>query len=489
MFRTLQNWTSRDADLPARAWELSILRRVLDGTLYDVLPYEFHEERTGSGDYIPLALRAPSVRYGLCGTVVDDSVALLFSEGHFPAIEAGGDRALRSRLRDLVRATRLNALMVDAARRGSVGSVCLRLRIMRDRPYIDVLDTTFLTPAWQPDAPDDLARVAELRKASGRSLRDAGYDIADNLLHVSFWFRREWNAEMEIWYVPQPVSNGPASSLRIDGERTTRHGLGFVPMVWIRNMAGGGEIDGGCTFRAAIESGIEIDYQLSQAGRGLKYSSDPTLLIKEPVAPDTEILRGAANALIVSEHGDARLLEIGGTAAQAVIDYVRTLREFALESVHGNRASADRLGAAQSGRALELMNQGLIWLADNLRASYGEDGLLQLTRLILRASQVNPLMIAGERFQGDPEARLSLRWPRWYPADAAEQRAEASALVALRGAGLISRESAVQVIANGYDVEDVGAELAAIASDNAESAREQNKNVENFDNAEDMHDD
>ena len=35
---------------------------------------------------------------------------------------------------------------------------------------------------------------------------------------------------------------------------------------------------------------------------------------------------------------------------------------------------ADR--AAQSGRALELMNQGLIWLADNLRVSYGEGALL-----------------------------------------------------------------------------------------------------------------
>ena len=33
--------------------------------------------------------------------------------------------------------------------------------------------------------------------------------------------------------------------------------------------------DGACTFRAAIETQIEIDYQLSQAGRGLKYSSDP----------------------------------------------------------------------------------------------------------------------------------------------------------------------------------------------------------------------
>ena len=97
----------------------------------------------------------------------------------------------------------------------------------------------------------------------------------------------------------------------------------------------------------------------------------------------------------MSEKGDAKLLEIGGTASAAVIEYVRTLREFALESVHGNRASADRLTAAQSGRALELMNQGLIWLADNLRVSYGEGALLELARMILRASQVYRLRVIG----------------------------------------------------------------------------------------------
>jgi len=72
-------------------------------------------------------------------------------------------------------------------------------------------------------------------------------------------------------------------------------------------------------------------------------------LIKEPAASDTQIVKGAGNALVVSERGDARLLEIGGTASAAVIEYVRTLRELALESVHGNRANADRLTRRNPG--------------------------------------------------------------------------------------------------------------------------------------------
>jgi hypothetical protein len=238
-------------------------------------------------------------------------------------------------------------------------------------------------------------------------------------------------------------------------------------MVWIRNLPGasasGDPIDGACTFRAAIETQIEIDYQLSQAGRGLKYSSDPTLLIKEPATTDTEIIKGAGNALVVSENGDAKLLEIGGTASAAVIDYVRTLREMALESVHGNRASADRLTAAQSGRALELMNQGLIWLADNLRISYGEGALLSLARMVLRASELYPLSVMGQPISSlDPTVRLTLKWPHWYPATADDRQKDAQTLSTLASAGQISRETAVKAIADTYDIEDVSAELERI---------------------------
>ena len=83
MFETICDTVPADTGMPARVGRLDILRRVLDGTLYDNLPYQFHEERNGAGEYVPLRLRRPSVRYGLCRIVVEDSVALLFSAGAF----------------------------------------------------------------------------------------------------------------------------------------------------------------------------------------------------------------------------------------------------------------------------------------------------------------------------------------------------------------------------------------------------------------------
>ena len=465
MFQTICDLIPRDPDYTPRSRTLDILKRVLDGTLYDVLPHEFHEERGAGGDYIPLRNRRPSVRYALSRIVVDDSVALLFSEGHFPAIDCA-DATVRSVFADIVKDARLNQVMTEAAIRGSVGSVAILMRVLRGRLFFSALETTYLTPAWDPEAPDTLLSVTEKYKVTGAQLAVEGYAIDDPA--ADYWFMRRWDRQAETWFVPAKV--GTAAPPQTDPTRTVRHDLGCVPMVWVRNLPGpsatGDPNEGACTFRAAIETQIEIDYQLSQAGRGLKYSSDPTLLIKEPATTDSEIVKGAGNALVVSEKGDAKLLEIGGTASAAVLDYVRALREMALESIHGNRASADRLTAAQSGRALELMNQGLVWLADTLRITYGEGALLALARIVLHAAQRYRLIVLGEEIPPlDPTVRLGLTWPRWVPATADDRMKDAQTLATLAAARQISRETAVKSIAATYDIEDVPAELARIAAD------------------------
>ncbi len=458
MYTTICDLTPLDGDYPERTRQLAIYQRVLDGSLYDSLPYEFHEERNSAGEYIPLRQRRPSVRYGLARLVVEDSVALLFSEGHFPSFESP-DAAVRDALAAVVRDARLNSVMVEAGLRGSIGSVALLLRVLQGRVFVDAMDTPYLTPVWVVDAPDTLSRVVERYKVNGAMLAAQGYQIADP--GAFYWFQRIWDTEFERWY--EPVAVGSTAVAVEDLAHTTRHGLGFVPIVWIRNLPGGKGFDGACTFRAAIDTSIEIDYQLSQAGRGLKYSSDPTLLIREPAGLDGTMVRGAANALVVSEKGDAKLLEIGGTASQAVIEYVRILRELALESLHGNRADASRLSAPASGRALQLMNQGLLWLADNLRVSYGQGALVELARMILRASQVYQLRAGGRALPAlAMDAPIGLRWPDWYPDDALDGQRTAETLISLVGAKQMSRETALRVLAASYDIEDVAAEMRRI---------------------------
>ena len=471
-WQSLSKSMSSDADLPSRAGRILALTAVLEGRHYDHLRNAFSDEVNGAGEYVPLSKRRPSVRAGLCRTVVDDSVALLASEGHFPVVHAT-NKATSDAIASWAKDRKLNEVMADAATRGSVGSVALLFRVLKGKPFVSVLTTPFLTPTWDPEDPDSLLRVTERYKVKGADLRSQGYTIPLDCDGESYWFQRSWDDLEETWFQPLSVKAAKDGATAVkDADRSVVHGLGFLPLVWIRNLPGGDEVDGGCTFEAAVSTSIEVDYQLSQAGRGLKYASDPKLVIRDPAGADKPLTGGASTALTLSDPtSEAKFLEINGTAANAVLEHVRYLRSIALESVHGSRADADRMSAAQSGRAMELMNQSLVWLADRLRTSYGEGALLSLCRMLCAASSkvTGGLVIGGQKISGLSPDGLMLQWPPWFTPTAADQAATASTLAALTAAGIVSRETATRVVAPGLDVEDLAAERKQVAKETAES--------------------
>lgn len=488
MFKTLQKDFPKDKDFPERTFRLQTLQRVLCGTLYDELKHAFDEEQADNGDYIPLRKRRPSVRANLCRTVVNDSVSLLFSEGHFPAVDLK-DPDQKQTMGKLIKECGLNAVMIDAATKGSVGSVAILLRVLSNRVFFDVMDTDYLTPVWDPQAPDTLLKVRELYKVKGSALADSGYTIKPDEMGAQFWFQREWDDVSETWFVPWKVSEqaekkaaGTPFTPQADTEKTVNHALGFVPVVWIKNLPGGDTADGQPTFcNEAIDTQIEIDYQLSQDGRGLKYTSDPTLLIKEPAFGEQgQTVKGAANALKVSAEGDAKLLEINGTGSAAVLEYVKYLREVQLETLHGNRTSPEKMASAQSGRAMELMNQALVWLADRLRISYGEGGLLELLRMIVKAADKFELVFKdGEKVgKFDIKSGISLRWSQWYAPTISDMQTRATTLTKLCDSGLLSRETAIKILAAEYDIEDAKAEKLLADADMAERNADAQKKVQ-----------
>lgn len=468
MFKTITDslYSGFDKDYPDRAFWIDIYTRILNGTFYDHITQPFHEEVDSSGVYIPVHHRRPSVQYGLAKIVADESVSMLFSEGHFPEIDCE-DEATRDALDGISKTKSLNLTMIEAATIGSVGSVALFMQVIEGNLYFKACNTQFLTPIYDRKSPETLIKVVEKYKVKGRALRLAGYAIEDDKLDADFWVMREWDANNELVYFPWLVKDKDAKVL-IDEEKSSQHNLGFVPVEWIKNLPGGDEIDGACTFKAAIDTAIEIDYQLSMAGRALKYSANPQLVIKNPTT-DNQTLEGAGNALIVGTDGDAKLLEINGKAADAVIQYVRHLREMALESVHGNRVNADKVAVAQSGRAMEMLNQPLVWLADRLRISYGEKALVNLLNMVVKASNKMPLFLDGKSLgKLNQNEKITLRWPDWYPPTADDKQRDAVTLKTLKDAGLMSRETAVKTIAADYDVEDVQAELQAIEKEESE---------------------
>lgn len=444
----------------AKRWtrykRLDVLDRLLDGTFYDHLPNAFYDEQEGEKP-IPIADRRPSAQFKLPRMVARWSARKLFAGRHRPKLrfpkpkEAAPKPAAPGAtpkpakkpakpqtpqsLKDLNRLLRRSCFwqkMGEAVFRGSVGSVAITFRVEVEA---DARLALYLWPAkyCQPSF-DDYGALAQLRVAyttRGSGLVAAGFDTDNNGKPIDpnadYWFIRDYEPDQELTYIPVPKDEwNPADGFTGMGmstkklnpfeEKTVKHGLGFVPGHWFINMAGGTAPDGDSTWADAIPNSIDLDYTLSQLGRGTRYNAAPQLVIKGELLNDGDITRGPMTALQVRAgykeedgmtigEGGAELLEMTGEGIKAGLEFIDKLRNFALEQIAASRKDPDKMAAPMSGRAMEYLDEDSDDLVMDLRSQYGEDGALPLVRKIA---------IAAEVMSEDEAGQLLLQWPRLF---------------------------------------------------------------------------
>lgn len=466
-----------DHEWSIREKKLYILHKFLDNSIYDKLA-PFSEEFSG-GKYMPLIGRRPSVIYPLPKIIVNDSVSMLFGDEHFPLLKCPQDHESTVKFLEYIQCqSKLKQVMISAARRGSTGSVCVLVKVINRNFYFDALHTRYLNPIFDWENPGVLSKLQERRKLDGATLRAIGYTVKNDNMNKAFVIIREWNTTQEIYYKPYLQEDEQKEGFKpsIDNERSSTHDLGFLPAIWIKNLPACETIDGECTFEAACEVAIEISYQLSQHGRLLKYNSDPTLVIKEPAnIKDNQIFKGIGTLNLDSD-GDAYLLEMKSNITEAVLAYCEKLRKYALESVRGNRSDPDMLKTAMSGKALQFLNHPMISLVSEMRLTYG-DGLLSIYRMILAVCKSSLFDIDyGDYtpdFSENCEEHLELDWPDWYPQTSQDDLQEAQTTVSYLGAGVISKETATESVADKYHIADVEQECKSVQDSKDEDMQNQ----------------
>jgi hypothetical protein len=453
----------------ARQVKLYIYSLFYYGQIYDALsPWN---TEYASNKYIPLNKRRPCVIYPIPRIIVNDSVGMLFGNSHFPVMRCD-DEDTENFIQSINRVSNIKNAMMCAAKIGSLGSVCVIAKVLNSKFHFDVLNTLNVFPVFDKLNPHCLESLTEKVKVTGATLINSGEDLEPTDLNKSkiFWMVRKLTKTQEIFYKMAEDKKDWEIGLIEDTEKSSTHNFGFVPAVWIKNLPTvDSEIDGECTFGSVLDMCVETDYQLSQLARLLRYNSDPTLVIKDPSAIDGQILIKGQGALKLGENGDAFLLEMNGQSTKSVIDYVKTLREFAIEATRGNRASPNKMNALHSGKALQMLNSPLISLADELRLSYGNNGLLEIYKLVFAICESNKVEISDiYGCYGDLNKTLNsmiLDWPEWYPSTMADNLQESQAIATNMQSGIISRETAISSIAEKYNITDIQKELTDILHD------------------------
>lgn len=438
-----------------RYMRLTILDRLLDGTFYDDLPAAFYDERDEQGTYIKLEDRRPCVQFNLPMYVAKTTARKLFAGNHCPKLMHDKPEIVE-KLKTLANSSNLFYFMLQAAIWAAVGSVCVTFKIIEEKFLIEIWRARFCWPQFAMDGQLEKLRIAYVTTNLPPGTDAEGEDIK---LDGHYWFIRDLDGIAETNYLPikedrwNPVE-GPMERLKADKEESgiDVHKLGFIPAVWGINLAGGEMPDGASTFAPAISMSIDIDYTMSQIGRGVRYNAAPTTMIKGDIQNESgeydrsemviHLKSGIkdSSGMTIGE-GDAKLLEMSGGAVDASLKYVAFLRKLALETCAAARKDPTTTKGPLSGKAVEALDDQFIDLVQELRTSMGDTFMLTLVKKMLLAG----LKVGHSLCQGITESdiqSIGVVWKRALPTPPEALVQVASALQTLLDAGLIEKDMA-----------------------------------------------
>jgi hypothetical protein len=470
---------------------------------------------------VPLRERAPCVVIPLARTAGRRLVAMLFGESRFPtaSIVAAEDAqpaqeatavALTAYISSLVAAAKLRVAMSEYATQGlSTGSACAVLALVNGRPSIKMIPARHAHPTL--DAEGAVTRLEILYKTGeGDDLR---------------WYRRVIDEERDVVYEPAPVSDDGTPPVWI--EASSVETFGCVPVVWTRNDADPTDegVDGCAIHEDLLDELEALDFAASQRHRNGLYNGEP-FIVRTLGENDedsgsgmsaargrtadaqrfswTSSVAGAANRLAgwitgtqsaaqkapgrivtLSRGGDMRLVESTGAGAAILQGNADDLRRRILEDLSVVMADPSEVSANASAALQKQLYAPMTARVDDLREVYGQALVQVLGKLLhmsaLAAARGELVRVRGfvaardvlleELSLGWEDQEIELRWgdyfaPTWQDIGSAIDSAQR----ACGGAAVLSRATAVRIIAPVVGVANADEELAAIAEDEASGA-------------------
>jgi hypothetical protein len=481
-----QNYAGRKVDWSGRA-QLSKTEHEYVASA-GFIPPGFYD----AGQSLPLKFRRPTAPYYLGRVIVDRFTSLLFSNRRHPQIVVEGDPDTEDFARALAEASRLWPQMIQARTYGgAMGSVGMSFKFEDGVPVVETHDPRWCYPIFENRQTQKLARL-EIRY----TFPDQTRGPKGEWVEAWFWFRRVIDDQTDTVWPKVPVGDGTEPDWDAWKHVQVEHGFGFCPAVWIQNLPVADSVDGDPDAHGAFDMIEAIDQLIAQAHKGTLANCDPTTVITTDADMD-EVMKGSDNAIKVEKGGTASYMEMTGSGPKAAMDLVEKLEEYVLRVVRCY-LDTNKTGGAKSVVEIERDYSSMLEKCDLLREQYGERGAKQLLILMVKAARKvsvprierdeagtrlvrSTLQLPRRAVKEDgtgratfverrlgPSSLVTLKWPGYFqPSLDDALKAVQTATLAKTG-GLIDDETAVQFIAEYFQVEDTQALLEKIRKMQAE---------------------
>ncbi len=499
-----------------RARQLRRLRAYYEGTQYDGMP-DFWTGVAANGETVPMRERAPSVNYRLARNAVNEAVKFTLGEGRFPRIRVepeeqsypgltlSADEAKRLSLfiGKLCEHALLQPAWSEALAHGLSTGTAVEIVSLREGCFhSETIRAEHCEPKFS--ASGEVESVAVCYQYTVTEY--IGGQLIDRLYH----YRRDIDSMRDVTYKPVLVE-GPMQTPEWTVDTSVKHGFGFCTVNWARNgrRAGCADVDGVSIYDGDEDEIDALNRALSQRDRGINYWGCPqpwetgvsegagpaatTRTARTPKqepktatfhAHDAPARRSGVDEVWSYESAETQLglLETTGAAFDAATKHVNDLRGRLTESMsvvlpdHATIAAKGNVTA----RLLTLMYAPLLGLVDRIRESWWPGffcrSLSMRLRMIAQLGQTATILVPGSSEIAPILARFLVdgRWlappmrPLWgayFSPSSAETVESVKAAADALAAGLISRRTAAEYVADDFGVQDVDEELASVESE------------------------
>lgn len=449
----------RDKSRKCRTPELEVIDVYLNNREYDGrMPWAEAEQQD---EYVPIKKRIPTLKYNLPLILTNRLSAKLLGEKQFPTMIVEDDPDTT----DLIRLIKKQSMFETKCLEGckwwlAYGSVFMRFKLINGKIFLERYNPKHCYPIF------DSAK--ELISIRIQYVFEDHNDLDDEGKPIEKWYRMDLSRTVDTLYDNPEYEADSEPMFSVVSSNV--HDLGFVQGEWWMTGDNKHGPDGPSLTEPIHGFTESISYNLSQSDKATAYGMDPQLVLKGMDEEEvTLLIKSSESGWNVGREGEASFLESSGSGLEHAD---QTEQRFDLKVQNITRVimlDPEKLVAsAQSGKAMEILHGPMMELISELRPML-EDGITKLMQKMIATLVIFNKRGALLAIQMPPQwvpasLDIEITWGEVFPKTMQDLREKVGIMMQLTSGNVLSRETALEKLAQDFEIEDIEEEVRKVNS-------------------------
>ncbi len=410
-------------------------------------------------EYVPIRQRKPTIIYPLPAVIVDRLGSKIAGEETFPKFTIEEDEETSYLISLIIKHTMFKSKMLETIKTTvAFGSCFVRFKLILGKLIIEKYNPKYCYPVFN--------EANELTKVEIKYIFEDWEDVDNKGKPKKKWFKLEVTENYDVIYnTPEALNTTEPTFEELE---KVEHGLGFVQGEWFRTTENQHEIDGPGIVAPIMPFVDSLNYNLSQSDKAVSYALDPQAVFSGMSEDEIEdLIKSSSKGWALGREGSAQFLEIGGSGIQRAQESRDSLDTKVQDITRIIMLNPEKIvGSAQSAKAMEVLHGPMIDLINELKPYFEKSMvnllLKMLMSLIIYNKRGEELFIQMPAQYMPKATDISTKWGDIFPKTMLDLQQKVQTVVSAANANIISRETALKMLAKDFNVEDIELELQKV---------------------------